>query len=291
MKEKGLIKHVAYSPNEYLKIEGVKSKFRNWQIPLAFVFFALLIFMPNFLGVFLPFLFLGFIFISILNSNLKITSQYIEFSTQKVIVRESQKLEELEHSVYLKSPIYLDITIEPQKDLLLVTFEQFGEMIGTTALPPDELPYMLDSLSDLLGLEIHETRSTDKNEDILYLRPIGSPENLLPSYLKITENQMRLIVNPIENNQNFIVNYQRKILKTATGNIYATDDIHTINFMFDVNEIIIKGLVSSHAQLFTIIEFTTKGYHSETVKKDLQLLADFLKSKPILNHITFQVLV
>lgn len=291
MKEKGLIKHVAYSPNEYLKIEGVKSKFGNWQIPLAFVVVASLLFLTDFFHDFLPFLFLGFIFISILNSNLKITAQYIEFSTQKVIVRNDRTNKELEHSVYLKSPIYLDITIKPRKKLLVVTFEQFGEMIGTTALPPDELPYMLDSLSDLLGLEIHETRSTDKNEDILYLRPIGSPENLLPSYLKITENQMRLIVNPIENNQNFIVNYQRKILKTAMGNIYATDDIHTINFMFDVNEIIIKGLVSSHAQPFTIIEFRTKGYHQETVKKDLQLLADFLKSKPILNHITFQVLV
>jgi hypothetical protein len=287
MKEKGLVKHVAYSPNEYLKIEGVKSKFVNWRIPLIISMFIVSTIIALVFHDMLIFMFLSFISTLIFNNTLNFASHYVEFSTQKVIVRESQKQEELEHSVYLKSPIYLDITIKPRKELLVVTFEQFGEKIGTAALPPDELPYMLDGLSDLLELEIHETRSTNKNEDILYLRPIGSDENLLPSYLKITENQLRLIVNPVESLQNFIVNYQRKILKTATGDVYATDEIHTINFMFDAKKIIIKSLVSNHYQPFTIIEFTMKGYHPETIKKDLQLLANFLKSKLILNHITF----
>jgi hypothetical protein len=123
------------------------------------------------------------------------------------------------------------------------------------------------------------------------LRPIGSAENLLPSYIKVTENQLRLIVNPIETSQNFIVNYQRKILKAATGNVYPTDDIHTINLIFDRGKIKIKGLKMSNSKPFTIIEFHPKGYHSDIIKKDLQRLADFLAAKPILSHITFQVLV
>ncbi|NJN77400.1 MAG: hypothetical protein HC803_02975 [Saprospiraceae bacterium] len=219
------------------------------------------------------------------------TSSYIEFTSKKVVVRSNRQNEEQEQSFYLQSPIYLDIIIKPRKELLLIRFEQYGKKIGTTILPPDELPYLLDSLSELLALEIHDTRSTKKQEDILYLRPIGSAENLLPSYLKITENQLRLIVNPVETSQNFIVNYQRKILKTAAGNVYSTDDIHTINLYFENNEISIKGLGTSHTKPFKIITFHSKGYHSDIIKKDLQRLADFLKSKSILNHITFEVFV
>jgi hypothetical protein len=291
MKEKGLVRYVTYSPHEYLKIDGVKSKFGNWKIPMAFMGFIIVTLMISITGSFYFSVFGVFMIILFLNNIRTSNSNYIEFTQRKVIVRNFRANEEQEESFYLQSPTYLDLIIKPRKELLEIRFEQFGENIGTTILLPDELPYLLDSLSDLLALEIHDTRSTNKQEDILYLRPIGSAENLLPSYIKVTENQLRLIVNPIETSQNFIVNYQRKILKTATGNVYPTDDIHTINLIFDRGKIKIKGLKMINSKPFTIIEFHPKGYHSDIIKKDLQRLADFLAAKPILSHITFQVLV
>ncbi|NJN77401.1 MAG: hypothetical protein HC803_02980 [Saprospiraceae bacterium] len=39
MKEKGLMKYIAYLPDEYLKINGVKSRFGNWQVPITFLGF------------------------------------------------------------------------------------------------------------------------------------------------------------------------------------------------------------------------------------------------------------
>jgi hypothetical protein len=295
MKEKGLTKYIVYSPHEYLKIDGVKSKFENWKIPMAFsgfIVFTLVIlitgsFHLSMFGIFVIIFFFNLFFnrIPFFNPN------YIEFSQRKVTVRNSRENEEQEQSFYLQSPTYLDIVIKPRKELLEIRFEQFGKSIGTTVLPPDELPYLLDSLSDLLALEIHDSRSMSKREDVLYLRPIGSEEDLLPSYLKITENQLRLIINPVETSQNFIINYQRKILKTAAGNIYPTDDIHTINLIFDGSKITIKGLKTSNSKPFVIINFLTKGYDDNIVKKDLQLFADFLESKPILSHVTFQVLI
>ena len=235
------------------------------------------------------YLFIGVAILLLTNQNRHFDSNYIEFTQRRVAVRDSQQHEDQEISFYLKSPTYLDIIIKPRKDLLLIRFEQYGETIGKAALPSHEVPYMLDSLSDLLHLKIHDTRSTNKQEDVLYLRPIGSAEDLIPSYLKITDNQMRLIVNPVSNQQNFIINYQRKIIKTATGKTFSTDDIRMIILKSGTNEITITGIGRNIMRPFTIIRFETKSYDLNIIKKDLELFAGFLKSKDILQHIQMKV--
>jgi hypothetical protein len=292
MKERRLIKYVSYLPKESLAINSVSKWFNNWGIPISFVSVIVVVLLVQIIGgisflIFFVSTLSLFFFATKKNNNIS----NLEFTTTKVIIKRHNLNEDQQLTFHLKSPMYLDVIVKPRKELLLVTFEQFGETIGSSLLPPDELTYMLDSLSDLLGIEIHETRSTNKQEDVLYLRPIGSNDNLLPSYLKITDNPMRLIVNPVENSQNFIINYQRKIIKTANGNVYPLDDIQTINLTFTTDEILITGLkVNYYTKPFEIITFSEKGYDADIIKKDLQLLADFLKSKPVLNHITFQVL-
>lgn len=292
MKENRLTKHITYLPNESLAINGIENKWDRVILLMFPMFFGGIILFAAFFNEMVVFMILasvGVIAILISESK-KNASQYIEFSNQRVLVKNKKEdTEGREQSYFLKTPIFIDVIIRPKNDLLHITLEQYGKKIGKAIIPSDDLTVLLDGLTELLGLEIQDTRSTQENDDVLYLRPKDSSDDLMPSYIKIIENPMRLIVNPTSTDENFIINYHRKIIKTGRGNTVSTDDIKKIIIRLNENKVTISGLHYGKINFSEIIYFETKNYNADILKKDLEHFAKFLKSKPVLQHIEFEI--
>lgn len=292
--EKRLTKHISYLPHESIEIHGVKRKWKTWAIVSIAVgvvgFFALVISTGVFGGFLFSFGFLG-IFINLLIQGFSKSINYIQFTKRRVTLRQNKELstEEQAISYVLKSPTYIDVIINQKPNALMeVSFEQYGENIGKTTIPGEELTYLLDSLNDLLGLEIKESRSTVKQEDILYLRPIDSDDVIMPSYIKVVDSPMRLIVNPTSNVRNFIINNQRNIIKTANGKTFNTRDIVDVTMAISGTTITMTALLRSN-KFEEIIKFKAKKYAADIITKDIQNFVDFLKSKDNLKHIQFKI--
>lgn len=292
--EKRLTKHISYLPNESIEIHAVKKKWETWTIVAVIAgvlgLLALIISTGIFGGFLFSFGFVGF-FIHLIINGITPSMNYIQFTKRRVILRQNseQSTNEQEISNVLKSPTYLDVIVKQKpKDLMEITFEQYGENIGKTTVPGQDLTYLLDSLNDLLGLEIKESRSTTAKEDILYLRPTDVADNLLPSYLKVVDNPLRLIVNPTSNSRNFIINNQRNIIKNANGKTVHLHDITAITLAVSGTTVIMTALLRSN-KFEEIIKFKTKKYSIEIIRKDLQNFVDFLKTKPNLQHIKFKI--
>lgn len=292
MKENRLTKHVTYLPNESLVINGIENKWDRvifLMFPMFFIGVILFAAFFNEMVVYMLLSSIGVITILISESK-KNASQYIEFSNQRVLVKNSMgSTDEKEQSYFLKTPVFIDVIIRPKNDLLHITLEQYGKKIGKAIIPSDDLTVLLDGLTELLGLEIQDTRSTQENDDVLYLRPKDSSDDLMPSYIKIIENPMRLIVNPTSTDENFIINYHRKIIKTGRGDNVSTDEIKRIIIRLNENKVTISGSYHGKIKYFEIIHFETKNYNKDILKKDLEHFAKFLKSKPVLQHIEFEI--
>lgn len=291
---KEVIKSISYLPKKSVEITAVRQKMAAWKIAgiaggsVAFLIFAVLT------GAFGGYIFLISFFalaISLVRNSKYTTHQLIEFTKRRVTLRmQGRDVEDNQEIAHvLKSPLYLDIIIQQKEDSLMeVRFEQYGEKIGKTIIRGEELTYLLDSLNDLLGLEIKESRSTTTKEDILYLRPIDSDNIIMPSYIKVVDNPMRLIVNPTSNARNFIINNQRNIIKTAKGKTFNIHDIVNITVAISGTTIIMTALLRSN-KFEEIIKFKAKKYAADIIEKDIQNFIDFLKSKDNLQHIQFKI--
>ncbi|MFK7950068.1 MAG: hypothetical protein AB8G11_20930 [Saprospiraceae bacterium] len=292
--EKRLTKHISYLPKESIEIHAVKRQWKTWSIVAVVVGVIGFLTLVLSTGIFGGFLFsAGFIglFVNLIIHGINPSINYIQFTEKRVILKQHKEntTEDQALSHFLKSPTYLDVIVKQKpKDLMEITFEQYGEKIGKTTVPGEELTYLLDSLNDLLGLEIKETRSTKEKEDVLYLRPIDSDENLMPSYLKVVDNPLRLIVNPTSNVRNFIINNQRNIIKNANGKTVHLHEITDITLFVSGTTVVMTALLQSN-KFEEIIKFKTKKYSIEIIKKDLQNFIDFLKTKPNLQHIQFAI--
>ena len=293
--EKQLTRHISYLPEESIEIYAVGRHWQQWYTWAILVGVFAFINLAAFLGANSGFLFFFVFFggaIGLFMNSSGAVSKYIKFTKRRVAIRQNGKegTEDQEISHVLKSPTYLDVIVKQKpKALMEITFEQYGEKMGKTTISGEDLTYLLDSLNDLLGLEIKESRSTAEKEDILYLRPVDSDENLMPSYLKIVDNPMRLIVNPTSNSSNFMINYQRNIIKNAAGFTYNLDDIRSMKFdIYDKYIVIMAWSISKNTNI-KIIEFKAKSYSDDVIQKDLQLFVDFLKTKDCLQHIQFDI--
>ena len=292
--EKQLTKYISYLPKESIEIYAVKKEWKTWTIIAAITgiigFFVLVISTSVFGSILFTAGFLG-LFVNLITQGVSPAINFIQFTQKRVILKQNTELATDEQAIshYLKYPTYLDIIIKQKpKGLMEISFEQYGENIGKTIIPGEELTYLLDSLNDLLNLEIKETRSTVTKEDILYLRPVDSDENIMPSYLKIVENPMRLIINPTSNTRNFIINQQRNIIKTAKGKTFHLHDIIDIVFYISGTTVIMTALLQSN-KFEEIIQFETKKYTADIIQKDIQNFINFLKSKDNLKHIQFKI--
>jgi len=292
--EKRLTKHISYLPKESIEIYAVKKEWKTWVVGSIVVgvvaFFAFVISTGVFGGILFTVGFFG-LFVNLVRQGISPAINFIQFTKKRVILKQNTELATDEQAIshYLKSPTYLDIIIKQKpKDLMEISFEQYGENIGKTIIPGEELTYLLDSLNDLLNLEIKETRSTVTKEDILYLRPVDSDENIMPSYLKIVDNPMRLIIKPTSNTRNFIINQQRNIIKTAKGKTFNLHDIIDIVFYISGTTVIMTALLQSN-KFEEIIQFETKKYAADIIQKDIQNFINFLKSKDNLKHIQFKI--
>ncbi len=289
MKEKALIKRVKYLPKEELVIKGIQTQSPWIGIFTMFIFMILFVIAAN-IAPWLVFpLFVSGGYLAYFAGRNALNSQHLEFNPKRLYVTDGNDRDGSEGrlSITLKSPLFLDITVKTKKELLYIDFEQYGVRIGSAAIQSEDLTFIIDSLKDFYGLEIYDSRSTEK-EEVLLLRPKDLDKDLMLSYIRVTEDGLRLIVNPTSNRQNFIVNYQRRIIKTAKNKIIAIDDINKITFWIKKNVITINlSMIDNSTQL--LIDFKTKNYKEIIITNDIESLVKFLKSKSIFQNTVFEI--
>lgn len=289
MKKKALTKQIRYLPGELLTIDGIQSKYQWADATLPTLFLIFFIAAINFspLLAFPMFALATFLFYKAGQESLK--SQFLRFEPKRLHILNQKKQSDAEQpiSFLLKTPLFLDIVVKSKKNLLYISFEQYGEKIGNAAIYSADLPLIIDSLEDFYGLEVYDSRSTQK-EEVLLLRPKGINEPLMLSFIRVTEDGLRLIVNPTSNRYNFIVNYQRRVIKTAKNKLISVAEIEKITFWINKN-LITVNVTQLDKSIQELIKFETKAYKEEIINNDIKSFVIFLESKPIFKNTVFEV--
>lgn len=287
MKEKAVTKRIKYLPKEELSIDGIQPKY-NWSsfiVPISFVISFVIA--ANIAPLLTFPIFVLAVFLVYKAGKEMLNSQHLRFEPKRLYIINNNKETMETVSIPLKSPLFLDITVKTKKELLYINFEQYGEKIGAAAIRSEDLPLIIDSLKDFYGLDVYDSRSTLK-EEILLLRPKDIDERLMLSFIRVTEDGLRLIINPTSNRHNFIINYQRKVIKTAKNKLVAVADIDKISFWIKGNLITIN-IVLTDKSIQELIKFRTKGYQQEIINNDIKSLISFLESKPIFQNTVFEI--
>lgn len=289
MKEKALTTQVKYLPKEKLTIDSIQQKYQWTDIALPILFLLLFIIAIKIapLLAFPMFILATYLFYKAGRESLN--AQFLTFEQKRLYIlnQKDSSDPEIPISVLLKTPLFLDITVRSKKELLYICFEQYGERIGATAISSADLPIIVDSLEDFYDLEVYDSRSTEK-EEVLLLRPKNIDEPLMLSFIRVTEDGLRLIINPTSNRYNFIVNYQRRIIKTAKNKLVSIADIDKIKFWIKGNSITIN-IVLIDKSIQELIKFKTKAYQQDIIDNDIKTLIRFLESKPIFQNSVFEI--
>jgi hypothetical protein len=289
MKEKKLTTQVKYLTGEELLIDGIQLKYQLTTLIPPVIFFILLIVAIN-IAAFLVFPMIIIATFLVYRSGQKsLNSQFLRFHPKRLYISNEKEKSNIEQmvSTSLKSPLFLDIIVKSKKELLYISFEQYNERIGSAAIHSEDLPLIVDSLEDFYGLEVYDSRSTAK-EEVLLLRPKDIDEPLMLSFIRVTEDGLRLIINPTSNRQNFMVNYHRRVIKTAKNKLIPISEISKITFWVKKNIITINiTLVDKSVQ--ELIKFKTKAYQQSIINQDIKVLIDFLESKPVFQNTILEI--